>query len=481
MSAAVKRLSITIIAGICVEAINRLIPLFMIHFAQKKIGVEGFGFAQYGISLIELVIPLVVFGYNTWGTVQIGKIANQKREMSQLVSNVLSLKLIHALAVCTALLFAIHSAPSYRQYFNLMLALSFSIFFSGIEMLWVMVGIQKMAIVSLFTGFSKLLSLVLVILFVASPDDAIRYAVFTLIANASINACTFFFCLRRFPLVWPNLKHMKHIFKSSIAIAAIYFFSVVIERIDLFVIERYFDPISFGLYSGSLRITHSFFQIFSAIILAFFSEMIVLKDKESLSKHLHMGIWILLLIVAPVVSGIWFVDKELLELIFDNNFSVVRRVFSILILGSLGTIVLSAFGLQILMIKDRTWDMAKALIIGSITIGLGAIIVSELFLRLNFEWLTGLYGIAISALVGKFIAAFLIIKASRSFITRFPFAESMRAVVPAAIMVVSLLIFNRSGLVWNLGFGGFIFCLSAAAFNYSEIKQIYQKLFRTSQ
>ncbi len=58
-----KRLSIAVLSGLIVETLNKIVPLVIMFVAQKRLGMESFGFALFGVSIIEMAVNFVNLGF----------------------------------------------------------------------------------------------------------------------------------------------------------------------------------------------------------------------------------------------------------------------------------------------------------------------------------------------------------------------------------------------------------------------------------
>ena len=69
----VQRLSLAIFLTVIMELCNKLYPLLLFGLVIRRIGYEAFGQAQFGISLVELAVPLVTFGYHDYASIKVGR------------------------------------------------------------------------------------------------------------------------------------------------------------------------------------------------------------------------------------------------------------------------------------------------------------------------------------------------------------------------------------------------------------------------
>ena len=458
-----KRLSVSVLLLLLVEIVNKVFPLYIIHFVQKKLGVEGFGYAHFGISIIEMAVPFIVFGYHNFGSIELGRSNEDAEKTRKLISSIFILKLFHA-ALVFAFLSAVFTAiPAYHPYRSLVLILSFMLFFSSIDSLWVQVGVQKVAIFSFFNGASKLISFLLIIFTISTPDDAILYAAFTLMANVLICIFTGIYSFRKFPFLKPSRQDMWEVFKASRVYAAVVILTVVLERIDLVIVEKLFGVKGVGLYSGPLRLVHSVNQLIGVVILPFFSEMVSVQDSRSLANHTRASIVVLMAILAPSVAGIWFVDQQILELIFSPEYSSVNRVLSLLLLGITCSAMSLVFGFNILMLRDAQWKVIGSLIVG------GSLSIVLAFVLGNI-W--GYEGVATAVVIGKATTAILTAIFALKFISYFPWQDFVKTIFAASLMAAGLHFIPSDNMLITILSGAVIYFFAIVIVYFKDLGHV---------
>lgn len=454
-----KRISISLLSGLIVEILNKIAPLIIIHVAQKRLGIEKLGYALFGVSVIELVTPLIVFGYNQYGVIAAGQ---QPKLTSKLMSGSLVLKLLHFVLLLGCLYLFFSYVPTYKTYFPLMMTLSILLFFSAFDVLWVQTASQKVSISNLFVGFCRLLTLILILIFIKDANDAILFAFLSLVGNALVNVLSSMYSIRKFGLERPDVAFMKKIFRASYPYALIGILGIIGERMDILFAERFGGLAGAGYYACCARLSHSLTQIANTIISAFFSEMVIIKDSESLYKHLRLGTWTLLFFLSPIIFGVWFVSGEILTFIFDSSFRSIKTVLGWLFLSTSFTLLASSLGQQVLLLSGKVHTYTKAL-------------ASGIFLSSILIYLFGgsnLYAIAIAMCIGKFFTLLIVLYAVHRNSIHIPLSIFFKTLMPGLVMCIVLLIFDFKSFFLNIGVGAVIFFIFAYLLNRQEFHYI---------
>lgn len=458
-----RRLSITVAFGLTVEVLNKIIPLAAIHIAQERIGIEGFGFAQFGISVYEVLIPFITFGYNYFGIIEMGRNPDDVSRIKSLISRIIAAKLAHALIIFLLLFSVVASVEHYRPYWVLLLVNSFVLLFSASDLMWVLIGIQRMAWVSIITGVGRLLGLILIYMLLQSPDDAVLYAALSLGSNALISIATTVIGLRMYGLGGFNLTGMRIMLAKSFPYAMVLALILFYDRVDIILTEILFDLKSVGLYSGSARISLGITQIAYVIITIFFSEAVIVKERDRLTRHLELGMWSLLGIALPAAVGSWFCNSQLLTIVLGPAFSGAGSLLSLQLTASVFGLIASVLCFQVLMVREKEILAAAILAVGFV---LGT--AAALFLSRSL----GLIGIALGMVVGKLLMALMASLASRPLIERYPFRYSIRVILPVGIMVVVLAAAGLKGALGTIALGGLTYAGALYLFNRTLFAQV---------
>jgi PST family polysaccharide transporter len=464
-----RRLSLTLASGITLDLANKLIPIYLLHYAQSRLGLEAFGFAQFAISLIEIMIPFVIMGYNQYGTLEVGRLRESPFKLRSLLTHLSLIKFVNAIVVSGLFLTACYLTPRYSPYMRTVTLLSVSLLLSSIDTLWMQYGIQKVALINLFNIIGKIVSLVSIVLFVSSPEDSTAYAFLTLLANMTTTVLSLAYSFYHYPPVKPRWDEIRRLMKSSQKYALIVMGLILFERIDMLITEHYFSTTGAGLYSGPMRINHSFMQFLHTIGAAFFAELLAVRDRKLFSRHIELATWSLMTVIAPIICGTWFVSQDILVFIFDEKFAVMDSSLWILLVSSLLHIFIVLFGTQVLLIHGQVKQVIVYMFIGITALVLSA----QLFCPS-----LGLPGVAVAVLIGKAVTLSLILIRLKPYLERYPVREFVQATVPALLMMVYLLALEPQGFLLTVVHGALSFAIFTAIINRRIIGRFFSQIIK---
>ena len=158
-----RRIVGSTLAGGLSEIANKIFPLIIFNYAQRKLGLEMFGYSQFGIYLVDLFVPFVVWGYNNAISIKAGEAHKNKLDFSEIVSTSLVLRMANAVIAAIVLTGLVNFYPAYAHYKTIAYSLCFILFTSALDLSQVLVATQKIYMQSYFSIISKTISLFLIL------------------------------------------------------------------------------------------------------------------------------------------------------------------------------------------------------------------------------------------------------------------------------------------------------------------------------
>lgn len=463
-----RRLATTIAAAMLVEVANKIFPLVVIHFAQARLGVGAFGFAQFGLHLVDFAIPFVVFGYHTAGSILIGSARGAPERIGQIMGWITGIKFINAAIAALVLQLCVRLIPGYEEFQTLVTLLSVMLVSSALDMNYVHVGTQRMLSLSMLSVIAKTVSLVLVLSLVRDPSDAITYALITFGANALISLATFWLNAKRFPISLPSRADLKQVFRIAAPFGVTALLVMATERFDMFVVEWELGLVAAGLYAGALRVFRSLQPFVQMLGNVFFSEMVSVETDEGFYEHVRLSLWSTLAISLPLVAGAWFVGGELLALIIGPEYASMRTVFAVLAASLVAEAFLYVFGNQVLLLKRRAHWLNIALAVGAaVGWGFGGYAAA----------VYGLVGVAVAVLAAKGLPALIVTVLARRYLPRWPLAEFMRVFLPTCGMTFVLMAMPQANFWWKMLAGAASYGVFMAIANRHLLHTIWRKIY----
>lgn len=469
-----KRIALTLFMALLSEVANKLVPLVTLHFVATRLGTAAFGTAQFALWLIDWGIFFTVYGFAQVAPIMLRN-ASTPKDLKLVHGSVSLARFLLSCAATIVLLVLVNQYQDFLHYKAAVVSSLFILFTSAIDSAWVLLARQKMALWSILSIVAKLTSLVATLIFIESPDHGVRFVVITNLANGFMSLASFAIALKIIGISCPDSRDVLSALKIASPFAVSSLLMTSMERFDLYLVEQNFDASAVGIYSAASKLVASLTPIIFTITTVFYSEMMAHSDLSAIHRHVKASVFWTISAVAPMIIGIWFVDRELIRFVFGPDYMTGEHILSILVSGSGFYAIITIFGLQLLTLKGEWRPLVKGLIIGTMVGVIFGVSAIDKF---------GLSGVALGGFLARLTAASIIIWIAFKMwsLNILQFATTfIRALAPALAMGLSLFSARYMGfltgqLIPTVLFGAAIYATVFSLLNLSELKIILNKV-----
>lgn len=337
-----------------VQAVNFVFPLITIPYVSRIIGPEGYGVFNYSTAFIGYFTLLIAYGFDLTGTRKIAKANGDKSIINNVISEVLSARILLYLLSVSLFIIAIYFfKPIQKDAFTV------SILFIGclgtvISPQYIFQGLQELSIFAKLNFVRGVLNVILIFTLIKKSDDYIFLAVLNTFFIISINVFLFIYAVYKFKLSIKLIsiqKSLKIIFNERM----IFFSTVVISlytSTNTIVLGFFAENKEIGYYTTSqsfLNIVNSIIAMpLSMALFPFIGKSFAVSKENGINTikkivpivfYLTLGASICLLILAPIVIKLFYGHK------FDQAIPALRIIsFLPFILG-----MSNIFGIQLML------------------------------------------------------------------------------------------------------------------------------------
>lgn len=145
-------------------------------YAFRMIGSEGMGKVAFTTSIAGFFVMLASMGIPTYGIRECARVRGDPDRLGRTVRELLTLQLMTTLAAILLLAASVWTIPRLRGEWRIFLIQGGMIAFHGLDTEWLFSAMERYGFLALRSFVTKLLSVVLVILFVRGPEDYLFYA-----------------------------------------------------------------------------------------------------------------------------------------------------------------------------------------------------------------------------------------------------------------------------------------------------------------
>jgi PST family polysaccharide transporter len=322
-----KRLGDNFISLVILQLINYVLPLLLIPYLIRVLGIEGFGIYSFIFAIVMYGVKMSDYGFELSATYHISLHREEPKKINEIFSSVFMIKFAIALFYLIAILLAILFVEKLFIYKELLFC-SFGIFWGYILFpVWFFQGIEKMRYIMLLNSLSKFLFIVSVFLFVKESDDLYLLLLLNSIATLIVGLMAFFIAIKQFDiqLTWQSwekvsfyLKDGWYIFTSKIAVE---FYTTV----NIIILGFFVSPLMVGYYAIAEKLIHAIGSLLNPLVRTVYPYLVKVYDDSSknfMKRNRQLSL-VILMIMLPVSVFVMFYAEWILSVVTGNEVSAI--------------------------------------------------------------------------------------------------------------------------------------------------------------
>ena len=276
------------ISLVILQGVNYILPLITFPYLFKTLGVNNFGLLSFSTAILFYFQIFIDFGFNLSGTRQVAINKEDNLLINNIVSSIIYCKLFLSflsfiiLVICIIFIDKLNQSPQLYLYSFL------AVFLQSFLLNWFYQGIEKMKNLTIINVLTKLLSTVLIFVFVKNSNDIEKVPLFYSIGNFISVIVSFYIMYQNFRvrLVKVELSSMFFYLKESFPLF-ISNLSVTLYTFTTTIILGFFSSDTIvGYYTLAERIVAALKSIINPIsqTLYPFLSIKAIKNKEEVLK-----------------------------------------------------------------------------------------------------------------------------------------------------------------------------------------------------
>ncbi len=192
---------------------NYAVPLLLLPFLTRQLGMEAFGMVAITLAAIQLAFVLTDYGFSLSATYSISTNRENTDFVNQKISAIFGAKALLVSLLAVALIIASQTAPSLQAYTTYIIAAFIAICAQAFQPIWLFQGIERMKNITLYTVLTKVLYAILVLQLIRSPEDAVTVIYCWSAAQViGLLASLYFMYSAGYRVSWPSLQTVRHEF-----------------------------------------------------------------------------------------------------------------------------------------------------------------------------------------------------------------------------------------------------------------------------
>lgn len=302
---------------------NLAFPLISFPYASRILLPAGIGKVNFANSVIEYFTLAASLGIFSYAAREAVRVRDNKHALNKIFREILTINLISTVVSYILLFFALVFVNKFSEYRVLLIVCATKILFTTIGVDWIFNVHEEYKYVTVRSVIFQIISLVLLFVFVRTPDDYIAYAFMGVFSSVGSNICNIFYA-RKFVNFFDRTKieikrHLKPIFTFfGMSVA-----SKMHTAIDSVMLGFMLTDTAVGYYSAANKIKGLVVGLITAILATLLprsSYYLGQNKSDEYQKIVSKSLNFTLFFSFPATVGIMLVAKPLILLFSGEDF-----------------------------------------------------------------------------------------------------------------------------------------------------------------
>lgn len=315
------------------SVLNIIFPIITFPYVSRVLSVGELGKYNWSNSFVSYFLLIAGLGIATYAVREGAKLRNDRNEISAFASQVFSINILSTVVSYILLFLCVLIFPKIQSYSVCIYIFSIQIVFTTLGTEWIYSIFEEYTYITIRSIVFKILSIVMLFVFVRRPGDYLNYAGITVFSAVGSNVLNYLhakkFCTIRFTfnIDWQeHLKPILIIFASSVA-------TTIYLSLDTTLLGLINNNYVVGIYSVSTKMYNIVKQLIAAILTVTIPRFALLWGRHRYREYRKLLLEIsdaLALISIPAAVGVYMLAPQIVILLSSAKY--IRAVSSLRLL-----------------------------------------------------------------------------------------------------------------------------------------------------
>ena len=310
---------------------NILFPFITSIYVSRILLPAGVGKVAGAQNLVSYFVTLAALGLPTYGVREFAKVREDKGKNNSLFTELFIINVISTTVALIAFVAFLICNNGFNNEWALYASCGLAIFFNYLNIDWVYQGLEEYGYITVRSVVIKIISLVLLFVFVRTKSDYVVYALLTSLALGGNYVFNVIHAKKMVHFSFDNLDAKRHI-KPLVYIAGIIFMSTIYNKVDVTMLNMLSTDESVGFYSYGQKTVNIVLTMCSAVTAIFLPRLSFYYEKERKNFYtlLDKGFQVLCLAVVPLAMGLFLIADQAVVLLYGEEFAPAGLTFQLM-------------------------------------------------------------------------------------------------------------------------------------------------------
>ncbi|MBT8812007.1 flippase [Lactobacillus delbrueckii subsp. bulgaricus] len=315
------------------SVLNIIFPIITFPYVSRVLSVGELGKYNWSNSFVSYFLLIAGLGIATYAVREGAKLRNDRNEISAFASQIFSINILSTVVSYILLFLCVLIFPKIQSYSACIYIFGIQIVFTTLGTEWIYSIFEEYTYITIRSIVFKILSIVMLFVFVRRPGDYLNYAGITVFSAVGSNVLNYLhakkFCTIRFTLNIDWQEHLKPIliiFASSVA-------TTIYLGLDTTLLGLINNNYVVGIYSVSTKMYNIVKQLIAAILTVTIPRFALLWGRHRYREYRKLLLQIsdaLALISIPAAVGVYMLAPQIVILLSSTKY--IRAVSSLRLL-----------------------------------------------------------------------------------------------------------------------------------------------------
>lgn len=307
-------------------------PLLTFSYVARVLSPNGLGGVTYARTITNYFVLFAMLGVNLYGIREVAKVKEDKELRTKITYEILCINMVSTLIALCIFLFMTFTVSALSDKRQILLVFMMILLFRPLGLDWFFGGIEEYSYITKRTILIQLFSLLAMICFVKTPQDALHYAGVLVISEVGANIFNIIYAQKFLTYKrYKDFQIVRHI-KPMLFLAGTVFSQQIYAEVDSLMLGMIANDSAVGLYAAATKLSSAVIHLLIAICVvssarvAFYYNSNSSKKDDLIIKTFNY----LVMLALPVTVGLELLGKEAILIFCGNQYLATATTVQII-------------------------------------------------------------------------------------------------------------------------------------------------------
>ena len=300
-----------------------IFPLITFPYISRVLLPENVGKVNFGTAYISYFSMISSLGITTYAIRECSAVREDINMMEKKASEIFSINICTTIIAYLLLGLSMILFRNLDNYRLLIIIQSSSIIFMTLGADWLNATVEDFKYITIRTIAFQFISLILMFLFVKTPNDYIKYAAISVFSTSGANVVNMLYRRRICKLSFVKEMNWRKHFKPIMLLFVMILAQTIFSSADQTMLGIMRGDYEVGIYSTALKIVNIISQIVSSlawVVMPRMSLYFAEEDYQLINSMLRKILSLLLTIGIPAIVGVCTLSQEIVVIIGGDSY-----------------------------------------------------------------------------------------------------------------------------------------------------------------